>query len=193
MQGKQKIIDDILQSASNASAAMIKEATEQSEAELSALRSSLDLSQFDELKKIEADAQAVYSGQVKLGELEAGKVMLKARQACAAAVYDGVKAKLLAASDKEYLDLYARLISGVCEDGDEVIVAKSDAKRMTAAWVKKVSTAAKKKLTLSKTQGEFEGGVMLRNARYDRDLSVDEVIGELKERTLSETVLKLGL
>ncbi len=193
MQGKQKIIDDILQSASASAAAMVKEATEQCEAELKELRAALDAAQAEELKKIEADAHAVYSGQIKLGELEAGKVMLKARQECAAAVYDGVKTKLKSAPDKEYLDLYAKLVASVCEDGDEVIVAKSDAKRMTAAWVKKVGTSAKKKLTLSKTQGDFDGGVILRNAKYDRDFSVDEVVNELKERTLSDTVRKLGL
>ncbi|MBD5132759.1 MAG: hypothetical protein HDT28_09295 [Clostridiales bacterium] len=193
MQGKEKLIDDILSSAKSTAAAMVEEATREVDAEVAALRSSLDEKQKIEREEILGAAQSVYSGQVKLAELESNKVLLQARQDCVNAVYDGVKQKILSAPDAEYLKLLEKLIVSVCEDGDEIVAAKSDAKRVTAAWVKKVATAAKKKLTLSKEAGEFSGGVILRNARYDRDLSVDEIVAELKEATIAETVQKLGL
>lgn len=193
MQGKQKIIDDILSSAKSTAAAMIDEATQEQTENIEELRQRLEVEQAEALSKAQAAADEAYSGQVKLGDLEAGKVLLKAKQDCVSAVYDGVREKILAAKDAEYLAVLQKLIVNVCEDGDEVIAAKADEKRVTAAWVKKVSTAAKKKLTLSKTQGDFAGGVVLRNNKYDRDLSVDEIVQELKERTISETVKKLGL
>ncbi|MCH5165535.1 MAG: V-type ATP synthase subunit E [Clostridiales bacterium] len=193
MQGTQKIIDDILSSAKNTATAMIEEATAEQEESLAALRASLDNAQAESIKKSEEQADAAYAGRVKLGDLEASKVMLRAKQQCVAAVYDGVREKIMKASDAKYLALLARLITEACEDGDEVIAAKSDEKRVTAAWLKKVSTAAKKKLTLSKERGEFEGGVILRGARHDRDLSIDEIVADLKERTIGETVKKLGL
>lgn len=172
---------------------MISEATAERDEAVSALRAELDCAKTESDKKTEAAAADAYAGRLKLGELEANKIMLKARQDCVAAVYDGVKAKILAAPDAEYLKLLQKLIADVCKDGDEIIAAKSDAKRVTAAWVKKVSTAAKKKLTLSKEQGDFSGGVILRNARYDRDLTVDELAAELRERTVSDTARALGL
>ncbi|MDE6401332.1 MAG: V-type ATP synthase subunit E [Clostridiales bacterium] len=193
MHGKQKLIDEILTSAKKTAAAMVDEATAEQTEALTALRKELDAAQAESLKLSEKAADDYYAGQVKIGDLEAGKAILRAKQRCVAAVYDGVRDKILSAPDAEYLALLQKLIVSVCEDGDEVVAAKTDGKRVTAAWVKKVSSAAKKKLTLSKEQGDFAGGVILRNARYDRDLSVDEIVEELKDRTIGDTVQKLGL
>lgn len=193
MQGKEKIIDDILSSARNTAAAMIEEATAERDASVEALRAELEKAEAAAAEKTRAAADAVYAGQVKLGELESGKLMLKAKQDCVAAVYAAVREKILGLSDAKYLELMQKLIVRYCEDGDEVIAAKADAKRVTAAWVKKVATAGKKKLTLSSEHGDFAAGVILRNARYDRDLTVDELIADLKDRTESEVVQKLGL
>lgn len=193
MQGKEKIIDDILSSARNTAAVMIEEATAERDASVEALRAELEKAEAAAAEKTRAAADAVYAGQVKLGELESGKLMLKAKQDCVAAVYAAVREKILGLSDAKYLELMQKLIVRYCEDGDELIAAKADAKRVTAAWVKKVATAAKKKLTLSTERGDFAAGVILRNARYDRDLTVDELIADLKDRTESEVVQKLGL
>lgn len=193
MQGKQKIIDDILSSARAAASSVVAEAQAESQAELDELRKELDAAQKESLNKAEAAAQELYAGQVKLGELEAGKALLRAKQACVSAVYYGVKLKILSAPDAEYLKILQSVIEEYCEDGDEVIAAKRDVKRVTAAWIKKIATSAKKKLTLSKEVGDFEGGVILRNARYDRDLTVDAIVDELKERTIADTVAHLGL
>lgn len=193
MQGTQKIIDDILSSAKLAAQGIIDEATAEVNASLEEVSSEIERAQSAAMEKIKAEADALYSGQIKLGELEANKAMLKARQKCMQDVYDGVREKLLSAPDKQYLAFLQKLITEVCEDGDEIIASKSDAKRVTDAWVKKVSTACKRKLTLSKTQGDFSGGVILRNAKFDRDLTVDEIVADLKERTAAETLKKLGL
>ena len=193
MEGKQKIIDDILSSAKSTAASIVAEATEATQAETAELRAELDKAQAESLEKAEDAALQLYSGQVKLGELEASKVLLRAKQACVAAVYDGVKQKILASSDAQYLKILQGYILSYCEDGDEIIAAKADVKRVTAAWVKKVATSAKKKLTLSSEKGDFDGGVILRNKKYDRDLTVDAIVAELKERTISETVARLGL
>lgn len=192
MQGQEKIIDELLSSARSTAAAMVEEANAAKEATIAQLREELSLAEEQAAAQAKQKADAVYSGQVKLGELEANKVLLDARQKCVAAVYDGVRERILSAPDAQYLALMQKLIVEVCEDGDEVIAAKSD-KRITAEWVKKVSTAAKKKLTLSATKGDFSGGVVLRNARYDRSLTVDDIVAELKERTVSDTVRKLGI
>lgn len=193
MEGKQKIIDDILSSAKSTAASIVAEATEATQAETAELRAELDKAQAESLEKAEAAALQLYAGQVKLGDLEASKVLLRAKQACVAAVYDGVKQKILASSDAQYLKILQGYIVSYCEDGDEIIAAKSDSKRVTAAWVKKVATSAKKKLALSSEKGDFDGGVILRNKKYDRDLTVDAIVAELKERTVTDTVAKLGL
>lgn len=193
MQGQQKIIDDIISSAKSIAASVIEEATAEKNESVEKLRAELDAENKANAERDKRAADDVYAGQVKLGELEAGKIMLAAKQRCVAAVYDGVKQRLLSAKDEQYLAVLQKLIVSNCEDGDEIISARSDVKRVTDAWVKKVATAAKKKLTLSKERGDFSGGVILRNDRYDRDLTVDEVVNDLKERTVTDIVAKLGL
>ncbi len=193
MCGKQKIIDEILATARAAAASMVEETTAELNETTETLRSSLEqkLSLAAEQSKKAADD--VYAGRVKLGDLEANKIMLAAKQRVVAAVYDEVERKILTAPDAEYLALLQKLIVANCEDGDVVIAAQTDAKRVTDAWVKKVSTAAKKKLALAKERGAFSGGVVLRNAKFDRDLTVSEIVKELKDRTVTVTVEKLGL
>ena len=193
MIGQQKIIDDILSSAKTTAAAMIEEATAEQEERLSEIRAELEKKQAEGLAKAQAEADSVYTGMVKLGDLEANKALLRAKQQCLSAVYDGVKQKILAAPDAEYLKILQTLIVKYASDGDEIIAAKRDSKRVTAAWVKKVGTAAKRKLALSKETGDFEGGVVLRNGKFDRDLTVDAIVEELKERTVSDVIAKLGL
>lgn len=193
MQGKEKIIDDILSSAKSTASSIVAEAQAETQAELDELRAELDAAQKESLVKAELAAQELFAGQVKLGELEAGKALLRAKQQCVSAVYDGVKKKLLSSSNEVYLKILQAVILQYCEDGDEVIAAAGDSKRVTVEWVKKVATAAKKKLTLSSEKGDFDGGVILRNAKYDRDLTVDAIVDELKERTVTDTVAKLGL
>lgn len=193
MRGQNKIIDDIRSSAKSTAASMIEEANAEKAQALAELRAYLDAAAATDVEATARAAEDLYAGQVKLGGLEAGKIMLEARQKCISAVYDGVRDKLLAAPDGEYLAILQSLIVSCCEDGDEIIASQSDSKRVTDAWVKKVSSAAKKKLTLSAEKGNFKGGVILRNKKFDRDLTLDEIIADLKERTISETIKKLGL
>lgn len=192
MQGKDEMIDDILQAAEKSAAAMIGEATEESEAALEKLRTELDAAKLETDAEAKKAADAAYAGRVKLGELEAGKILLKAKQDCVAAVYAKIRAKLVAMPQAEYCKLMQRLLSGVVENGDEIVAGKTD-KRITAEWVKKLATSTKKKLTLSKEKGEFEAGVIVKNPRYDRDFTVDAIVADLRERTVSDTMRKLGL
>lgn len=172
---------------------MVAEATAARDEAVNKLRAELDEAEAAQAKKSEAAANAVYAGSVKLSELEAGKILLRAKQDCVAAVYDAVRERILSLKDEEYLRFIRSLIAEYAEDGDEVKAARTDAKRVTAAWLKKVSTSLKKKLTLCGDYGDFDGGVILRNARYDRDLTVDELVSDLKERTERDTASSLGL
>ncbi len=193
MQGKQKIIDDVLSSAKATAAGMISDAEAEAKAAAEALAAELEKKRSDAAKAADASARDLYSGRMKLGELEAGKIMLGAKRKCVRAVYDRVRELVLGMKDADYLALMQKLVIENCSDGDEIVAAAADGKRVTAAWVKKVASAAGKKLTLAKERGDFDGGVILRNSKYDRDLTLDELIAELEERTEAETVKALEL
>ncbi len=192
MQGKKNIIDDILQSAKKSAETMIADAEADkaaAEAELAKTCEKLAEKAHEEAR---AAAEAVYAGRVKLGELEAGKITLGYKRAAVDAVYEEVKARILKMKDADYLDLMARYISNECADDDEIIAGEKD-KRITGAWVKKLAAACKKKITLSGERGDFDAGVVLRNAEYERDLTVDAIVSDLRDRTEQETIKSLGL
>lgn len=193
MQGSQNIIDDIISDAKKAAQNMIADAeAERKEADEEAKRV-VDAINLDAKQKADVAAQNAFTGKKKLGELESGKILLRYKRKCVDEVYDLVKQKILAMKDGEYLSFLQDVIKRAALDGDEVIAAKSDQKRVTAAWVKKVSSAIKKKLTLSKNYGDFSGGVILSNGNFDRDFTIDAIVEELKEDTEAETVKNLEL
>ncbi|MCM1368486.1 MAG: V-type ATP synthase subunit E family protein [Roseburia sp.] len=193
MQGKENIIDGIVASAKSAAAAMIADAEAEAKTAVAAVRVELDGKKSASDLAAEKAACDVYSGRMKLGELESGKIVLGAKRKCVGAVYDRVRELVLGMKDADYLAMLQRLVAENCTDGDVITAAKRDEKRVTAAWVKKVSVASGKKLALAKERGDFAGGVILRNAKYDRDLTLDRIIEDLKERTESETVKALQL
>ena len=192
MQGDKQLIDDILATAKAAVEAAVNEATENNTAALKKVQAELDAQRAQAEAEIKAAADRERAGKVKLGELEAGKIMLDAKQRCVSAVYDEVYKKLVGLSNEKYLALMKKLISRTCEDGDEIIASAAD-KSITDAWVKKLGGELKKKLSLSAERGEFSRGVILRNPKCDKSLTFDDIVAELKERTVGDTVARLGL
>ena len=192
MQGDKRLIDDILATAKAAAEAAVNEATENNTAALKKVQAELDAQRAQAEAEIKAAADRERAGKVKLGELEAGKIMLDAKQRCVSAVYDEVYKKLVGLSNEKYLALMKKLISRTCEDGDEIIASSAD-KSITDAWVKKLGGELKKKLSLSAERGAISRGVILRNPKYDKSLTFDDIVAELKERTVGDTVARLGL
>lgn len=172
---------------------MIAEAEAEAENAVAAVRAELDDKKAATDRAVQKAAEDVYSGRMKLGELEASKIVLAAKRRCVGAVYERVRELIFGMKDADYLAMLQRLVTDNCTDGDAIVAAKRDEKRVTAAWVKKVSSASGKKLSLIKERGEFTGGVILRNEKYDRDLTLDRIIEDLEERTESETVGALQL
>lgn len=193
MQGKKNIIDDIISSAKKSAETMISDAEKERDEAQKAAEAEFAAAQKAADEQAAFAAEAVKRGKLKLGELEAGKVLLSYKRACVDEVYKAVKDKVLKMKDADYLDLLSKLIKECANDGDEIVACRADVNRVTAAWVKKLSTSIKKKLTLSKETGEFEAGVVLKSGGYDIDLTVDEIIADLKYRTESETVKSLKL
>ncbi len=192
MQGDKQLIDDILATAKAAAEAAVNEATENNTAALKKVQAELDAQRAQAEAEIKAASDRERAGKVKLGELDAGKIILDAKQRCVSAVYDEVYKKLVGLSNEKYLALMKKLISRACEDGDEIIASAAD-KSITDAWVKKLGGELKKKLSLSAERCEFSRGVILRNPKYDKSLTFDDIVAELKERTVGDTAARLGL
>ncbi len=171
---------------------MVSEAETETQESVEAVRAALEKTKADAREKAKADADRARSGAVKLGELEANKILLEKKQKCVSAVYEELRSLIVNMPTEKYLKLMQELVASSCEDGDEIVAGKGD-KRITSAWVKKVSAAVKKKLSLSENKGDFDAGLILRNSKYDRDFTVDALVEEMRDRTEPETARILGL
>lgn len=123
-----------------------------------------------------------------VAELDARKLILDKKKALSDSCFALAEKKITAMKDTDYLKFIAALIQKYGENGDSVIISKSDEKRITAAFVEKLSKELKIKLTLSKSYGNFSGGIILSSNGVDKNLTVSMQISELKAELESKVV-----
>ena len=158
------------------------------------------------LKKVEAELAAEYErrlgevvaqleqtvqGQKTLLRIDGKKAELSAKRALIDDVYRMAESKILSMSDEEYLEFVKRLISKFAEEGDEVIIAKSDERRITANWLADCAFNLQISLKFSSDRHSMSGGVILRSAKYDKNLTVPALMDEAKRSTESYVVESL--
>ena len=106
--------------------------------------------------------------------------------ACKSALIDEaftLAAKALKEDKKAYKDYITRVIKENAEDGDKVVISGEDEKVITSALIAAIAKSAKKKITLGKERGDFAGGVMLCNEKYDKNLTLEEDLRLIREQS----------
>ncbi len=149
-------------------------------------------SEYD--KKIAAfkqEAELALDGQKTLMRIETQKAELNAKREIIDEVYKKVTDKLCSLNDEEYRDFIGSLIAKFAENGDKVIIARRDEKRLDAEWL----LALKKRLDISlELSDEFHsdiGGIILRGNKYDKNLTITAIIDEIKKATESNVANRL--
>lgn len=140
--------------------------------------------------KAEGESALNYERQVTLAKLDCSRVLLSAKQEIITDVYARVKQKILALDPKKYAEFYLKKVAAAAEDGDKVCVCAEDKSVLNADWLKKVESVSKKKLTLDKESAPSRG-VILKNAAYDKDLTIDALIDALKQDTQADVIKEL--
>ena len=191
MNGQEAIIAEIIGAAEKAAAGLIAEATAERDATIESVRNAEARKKDDAIAAAEQSAAAVLARRKTLGDLEARKTELAAKQQMLDAAFAEAKRKVLHMTDHIYRDYMGALIRQYAEDGDRVIVAKCDEKRLHAAWLKSVSDESGKQLFLADETHEGSGGVILAGAQCDKNLTLETLINELRERYTAETAKRL--
>ena len=99
----------------------------------------------------------------------------RARQAVIDSVFQTARKDLLGKGGK---DLASTLIKKYGKSGDTVIVSKKDEKSITAEFLKGLSVKNLKR----EVSDKFEGGIILENASYELRLTMDDLLGNLREQ-----------
>ncbi|MDD7457639.1 MAG: V-type ATP synthase subunit E [Clostridia bacterium] len=124
--------------------------------------------------------------QKAVAELDAKKIVLKAKKDAIDEAFRLAKEKLNSLSSEKYFEVVSNMISTYAEDGDVVTVSAKDKKLITKAKLDKIATAKKIKLTLNKEYGDFEGGVILSGNGMDKNLTFDVELKTLRDEMETE-------
>ena len=179
MNGKENIINKILSDADEKCAKIVGNAEQtaaelrtQAEAEVQADKQSLQA-------KADFAAAERIRNRVATAELEARKYRLNAKQKLISECYDKALNRLANLPAKEKQAFVSGLLTRYADTGETVTVAKADKDVITQKLLDEVG----KKLTLSKTYHNGQGGVILEGDGYEKDLTLSRVVAYLCEQT----------
>ena len=143
------------------------------------------------ISKAKTDGEEIITQAVLNAEIEARKILLKAKQEVLSATIERSLENLMKLPDSEYIALITDMIARVADDGDTVIISRNDEKRLTAEVIAKISKVIGKKLTLSNERGDFLGGVILSQNGLDKNMTLENELSEIKQERINKLSTKL--
>lgn len=191
MEGKEAIIADIMQKAENAAAGLIRDAEAERDEVLGRVREEEDRRRNEAVAAAERAAQALIARRQTLNELEARKVELAAKQQVIDAAFEEAAKKILNMTDHIYREYIGGLVERYAEDGDCVLVAERDVKRLHAEWLNAICNKTGKTLTLSEQTHNGRGGIILVGKRCDKNLTLETMLATLRESALTQVAERL--
>lgn len=191
MEGKEAIIDSILASARDAAANIVSDAKAERDELVAATVANSEREGAERLARAQEDAAMLKSRRLKLAELDSRKVILAAKQQVIEKAYAQAETKILNMTDNVYRDFIGAIVSRYAEDGDEIVIAARDVKRLHYDWVDGLNKKLHMNLTLSDRYHNGRGGVILTNARYDKNLTVEMLVAETRTQTEGEVAARL--
>ena len=178
--GKENIIGNILSAAAADNAQVLSAARAHAE----------EIVRADE--KVGADMQAQTSAAGEAAErteraraaararMDTGKLLLAARQAEISAAFAAAEQAVLALDRAGYARFVFALLDRYAEAGDTVVVPASQREKVTEKDV--ADYAEKRGMPLSyRADGQFSGGVILENEKYDKNLTLSMLLQEYRE------------
>ncbi|MCL2847890.1 MAG: V-type ATP synthase subunit E [Firmicutes bacterium] len=174
-----EIVDNATLEAEN----IIGIAKKESEAVLSALERDLKVASEKSCLATEKKVDTVLSQSKALAKIEVPKIILEAKNKAVDNVYEIALKELLAKPDKEYFTLLEKWIQEHANDGDKVIFAKNDIKKVPKGFVEAIATKKKIKLAISDKTHESSGGIILEGKIYDQNLTFEAVLSLVRTKT----------
>lgn len=191
MEGKQAIIAEIIQKAETAAASLVDAARAERDAELEKTRNEQSRKRDAALAEANRTGAETVERSKSLCALESRKILLAAKQQVIDKAYKEAERKFLNMTDHIYREFFGNLILRYAEDGDSVVVAERDAKRMHADFVAELAKKSGKSLTLSDRRHGGAGGVILCGRSADKNLTLEALLQELRLATQTEAAERL--
>lgn len=173
----------IRQKAADKAAAIVQEAEDARTKALAEIEEKAAAKRAAVRSDAQAEAAVLLTNGRILSELDAKKETLIRVQAEADRIYQAAASKICGMADDKYRTFMRELVVKNAEDGDAVMVAAPDKKRLDAAWLADAAKRAGKRLTLCRETHDGQGGVLLVGGVYDKDLRIEELVAAARRET----------
>ena len=140
-------------------------------------------------KALKIETEDVVARKKIVAELDVRKSLLKTKQDILDEIYLKAEQKLCKLGKKPYLSLVLSKIEEFADVGDEVVLSCDGV--ISEKDIAESAVAKSKKLSVSKKQGKFCGGVMLVGKICDKNLTFHEIVLAEKEKTAPLIAKKL--
>ena len=179
MDGKEAIISDIVEKANQTAENITAEARTRRDETMDKLKAELARKREQALTNARKDADDIVARRRTLSNLEARKTELAAKQRVIDAAFDEAAKKML------------NLMEKFGEDGDKVIVAERDVKRLHPEWLDSVCKETGKNFTFSDETHAGKGGIILSGVKCDKNLTFETMLDAARETSLSGVVMRI--
>lgn len=191
MDGKEAIINSIISDAESRAAALVSQADNDRKESLEKSRAELERKKKEAVEAAQRDAALTVERRVSVAQLERSKTLLAAKQELLSRVYDEAITKILNMTDNIYREFTDGIIERYAENGDRVVIAERDAKRLNGEWLEKTAARLKISLTLSEEYHGGRGGIILSGKKCDKNLVLDVLANTVKGATEAKVSEKL--
>ena len=180
MNGKENIIAGILSAAEEEKARTLSAARTQAE-EIARADEAFCASLREETEKTARETEEIeLSRAAARARMDTGKLLLAAKQAEISEAFAAAERAVLALDKRQYSRFIFSLLDRWAEEGDTVVLARGDGAKIAPQDI--AAYAASRGVRLScRADGDFSGGVMLENTKYDKDLTLPMLLREYRE------------
>ena len=183
MNNKEVIIEKIIKDAMAVSNDNISKAQKEADEIIEAAKKTAQEYSDAQLPKGDIQAEEIITRRAMVANLDCKRIMLSKKTEIVDSVFNSVADYMRKKDKKTYLALIANMIKKSASDNDVVVICEKDKDIITQKEIDAISKEAKKKLTLSKTFGDFDGGVMLCGEKFDKNLTFELEFEQIKEES----------
>lgn len=186
MSGKEAIIKKILDDAKLEADNIVKQANDYAKQKAKQAKEESEKFKKETLKDKDLIEKTALERAISVAELDVKKIELAAKKKLIDDCFEKAYQQLQKLDDKTTKKLVKGMLMTHAENNDVVIISKNDSKIIDNAFIQSIAKEKKIKLSLSKTFGDFEKGVILTGGGVDKNLSIDIELKLLREEIETE-------
>jgi V/A-type H+-transporting ATPase subunit E len=183
MDAKQAIIEKIISDSRSLAKSFLDEAQQKADTEINKVHTLAADYEKKVLLRIEKEKQAIIYRKVSAAQIEAKKMLLAKKQQIIRDVFSDIY-KEITSDKKEYKNFLIKLIEKYAEDGD-IVTVSNDSDIIDEAAVTGVSQKRKIKLGYKIEKQNFSG-VILKSVNYDKKLTLNQLLEQIKEKYITQ-------